>query len=186
MDRFMRRIGWVMFLLGGPAWVQGDAGKAPFLHLRSQTFQDGGMIPDAYTCSGKNTSPELNWKNAPPGTKCFALIVDDPDAPSRTWVHWVLYNIPEKSTAVEKVYELLEGFPRDEVSNGGIRQGANDFGRIGYDGPCPPSGTHRYYFKLYALDSLLPLPAGATKDRLLKAMKGHILAWTQIMGLYGK
>ena len=155
--------------------------------LRSTSFRDGGMIPDKYTCGKGNISPEVNWKNPPKGTKYFALIVDDPDAPGQTWVHWVIFNIPlKKADITGDTYELVEGFPRDEKTRDGIMQGSNDFKNIGYDGPCPPSGLHRYYFKLYALDSLVELAAGASKVQLLKAMEKHTLGWTQIMGLYGK
>ncbi len=170
-----------------PAWAKGKPKMRSTLRLQSKSFTMGGKIPDQYTCKGQNISPELNWKGAPAKTKSFALIVDDPDAPSQTWVHWVIYNIPVKPAGVDaNVYELLEGFPRDDKTTGGILQGSNDFKKIGYDGPCPPSGIHRYYFHLYALDTVLSLPAEAMKSLLLHAMKGHILAETQLMGTYGK
>ena len=157
------------------------------LRLSSSSFLGGGMIPAQYTCKGKNISPELSWKGAPVGTKSFAVIVDDPDAPTQTWVHWVLFNIPAKVAGViNDTYEITENFPRDEKTPEGITQGSNDFNKIGYDGPCPPSGVHRYYFKLYALDEVLSLAAGSTKDQLLRAIKGHQLGYTQIMGLCGK
>jgi Raf kinase inhibitor-like YbhB/YbcL family protein len=176
--------GWI-YAQGAPS--QAPKGKKGMLHLQSNSFKDGGMIPDPYTCKGKNISPELNWRNAPPKTKTFAIIVDDPDAPTQTWVHWVIFNIPVKPTGItENTYELLEGFPRDEKIPNGIMQGANDFKNIGYDGPCPPNGMHRYYFKLYALDAPLRLAAGVSKDQLLKAIQGHQVGFTQIMGLYGK
>ncbi len=156
------------------------------LHLESTSFKDGGMIPSLYACNGKNESPELNWKGAPPKTKSFALVVEDPDASIQTWIHWVIYNIPVKPAGIsDNTYELLEAFPRVDKMDNGILQGSNDFKKVGYDGPCPPSGMHRYYFELYALDSTLSLSAGMPKDLLVKAMKGHILAKTQIMGLYG-
>ncbi len=168
----------------------GDTGikKKSTLRLQSSSFKDGGMIPPKYvSCNGQNMSPELSWHGVPPKTKDFALIVDDPDAPTQTWVHWVIYNIPAKPTEpTSNTYELLENYPRDEESTSGILQGVNDFKKIGYDGPCPPSGLHRYYFKLYALDGPVHLPAGESKDQLLKAIAKHTLAWTQIMGLYGK
>ncbi|HUO57715.1 MAG TPA: YbhB/YbcL family Raf kinase inhibitor-like protein [bacterium] len=167
------------------AWAAPKKRTGIFLH--SNSFQDGGMIPDKYTCGKGNLSPELNWKNPPAKTKCFALVVDDPDAPTQTWVHWVVFNIPLKRTGINgDTFELLENFPRVEKSQDGILQGSNDFKNIGYDGPCPPSGLHRYFFKLYALDALVNLPAGASKGELEHAMAKHILAWTQIMGLYGK
>jgi Raf kinase inhibitor-like YbhB/YbcL family protein len=161
--------------------------KRTGIQMHSSSFKDGGMIPDKYTCGKGNVSPELNWKNVPKGTKSFALVVDDPDASGQPWVHWVIFNIPMKKADITgDTYQLLEGFPRDEKTREGIMQGSNDFKNIGYDGPCPPSGLHQYYFKLYALDSLLNLTAGASKGQLLKAMEKHQLGWTQIMGLYGK
>lgn len=178
-------------LYGQDSFKVPEKAKKSFLHLQSSSFKDGGMIPDNFTCKGKDISPELNWKNAPAKTKCFALIIEDPDAPLKTWVHWVIFNIPAKVSGLSgspmgQTHELLEGFPRDEKTTEGILQGTNDFGKIGYDGPCPPDGTHRYYFKLYALDAMVLSPAGISKDQLLKLMKDHVLAWTQIMGLYGK
>jgi Raf kinase inhibitor-like YbhB/YbcL family protein len=169
-----------------PAAAPSVPKKKSNLRLQSTSFRDGGMIPDEYTCKGKNLSPELYWKGPPLGTKSFAIVCEDPDAAMQSWVHWVIYNIPLKIDAMKNVYELLEGFPRDEKTTQGILQGTNDFRRIGYDGPCPPEGLHRYYFKLYALDSFVNIPAGASKAQLLKAIQGHVLGWTQIMGLYGK
>ncbi len=179
----------VMLLAGGSFAQSPSNGKAPkkpgpkkltvsTLRLDSKSFQKGKMMPDQFTCRGGNISPELSWKGVPPRTKSFALICEDPDAPTQTWVHWVIYNIPAN------VFELLENFPRDEKMANGILQGTNDFKNLGYDGPCPPSGTHRYYFKLYAFDSFVPLAAGAGKDQLLKAMRAHQVGYTQIMGLY--
>jgi Raf kinase inhibitor-like YbhB/YbcL family protein len=185
-------LGVGLTLAAGLVLAQSPTSQAPKskkarLHLQSDSFKDGGMIPVKYTCAGDNVSPELNWKDAPPKTKFFALIVDDPDAPTQTWVHWVVFNIPAKKLDfTNDKYELVEGFPRDEKTREGIMQGMNDFKKIGYDGPCPPSGTHRYYFKLYALDGPVNLPAGISKYQLLKAIGKHTLAWTQIMGLYGK
>ena len=156
------------------------------MQLHSSSFKDGGMIPDKYTCKKDNVSPELSWKNPPAKTKSFAIIVDDPDAPNQTWVHWVIYNIPLKKTGIEgDAFELLENFPKVEKTQQGIMQGTNDSKNIGYDGPCPPSGLHRYFFKLYALDTMIQAPAGISKAQLLKAMDKHIAGWTQIMGLYG-
>ncbi|HEY5037680.1 MAG TPA: YbhB/YbcL family Raf kinase inhibitor-like protein [bacterium] len=174
----------VLVLIAG--MVHAAPKKKSMLRMQSGSFKDGGMIPGKYACDGQNSSPELSWKGAPPQTKSFAVICDDPDAPSQTWVHWVIYNIPTNTVIATNTFELLEAFPKDEKTTQGILQGVNDFKRIGYDGPCPPSGIHRYYFKLYALDSFLSLPAGESKDQLLKAMKGHLLGWTQIMGLYSK
>jgi len=149
------------------------------MDLKSTAFSPGGMIPAKYSCDGKDVSPPLSWDNAPSGTKSFALICDDPDAPMGTWVHWVFYDIPLTVTSLSEHIETT-GTP----SSGG-RQGLNDFRKIGYGGPCPPSGVHRYYFKLYALDTILNLPAGTTtKAQLLKAMTGHILTQAQLLGKY--
>jgi len=135
------------------------------------------MIPVKYTCDGPDLSPPLQWTIPPEGTKSLALICDDPDAPAGTWVHWVLYNLSPETTA------LPEGVAKDKTVLGSARQGMNDFRRIGYGGPCPPPGApHRYFFKLYALDSPLDLEPGLTKQKILDAMKGHILAQGQLMG----
>jgi Raf kinase inhibitor-like YbhB/YbcL family protein len=177
-----------LFMAGGVAAAEHKAAKKKKsgLQIESDAFKDGQMIPEKYTCSGKNVSPELKWKGAPAKTKTFALICDDPDAPSQIWVHWVIYNIPVEKVLPGNAYELLENFPRDAKLTNGIQQGTNDSKKIGYDGPCPPSGIHRYYFKLYALDCVLDLPSGVMKSQLEKAMKGHVLAWTQMMGTYTK
>ncbi len=149
------------------------------LELKSPAFLHESKIPPQYTCEGKDVSPHLQWSGVPDGTKSFALISDDPDAPSKTWVHWVIYNIPAESR------ELPQGFPHDPVLPDGIRQGINDGGEIGYGGPCPPPGRpHRYYFKLYALDCMLEIEGTATKEKLLEAMKGHVLGETSLMGTY--
>jgi Raf kinase inhibitor-like YbhB/YbcL family protein len=148
------------------------------LTLTSSAFKEGGPIPAVYTCEGQDLSPPLAWTDPPAGTKSFAFISDDPDAPGKTWVHWVLYNLPPS------VRQLPESFPSDEELPDGTRQGMTDFGRIGYGGPCPPSGTHRYFFKLYALDATVPLAPGVTKKQLEEAMKGHVLAHAQLMGTY--
>jgi Raf kinase inhibitor-like YbhB/YbcL family protein len=138
-----------------------------------------GDIPKKHTCDGPDVSPALQWTDPPAGTRTFGLVMDDPDAPGGTWVHWVLFNIPGQLRA------LPEGVPKDPVLKDGTRQGQNDFRRPGYGGPCPPRGpAHRYYFRLYALDSGLDLPAGAKKADLEKAMKGHVLAEAQLMGRY--
>jgi hypothetical protein len=148
------------------------------LKIESPAFVHEGLIPLKYSCDGLNISPPLKWSGAPEGTKSFALIADDPDAPAGTWVHWVIFNIPDT------VYELKENIPlRQQLADGSV-QGNNSSRKIGYSGPCPPSGTHRYYFKLYALDTMLDLSAGATKSQLLDAMEGHILAQCELMGKY--
>ena len=148
------------------------------MKINSSAFTEGSNIPSKYTCDGQDISPPLEWKDAPEGTKSFALISDDPDAPVGTWVHWVAFNIPPNATKLE------ENIKHDKEFKNGMRQGNNDWPKIGYGGPCPPSGTHRYYFKLYALDTMLDVMPGATKEQLLKAMKGHVLAEVQLMGKY--
>ena len=146
--------------------------------LTSTAFKEGESIPRKYTCDGEDISPPLKWASAPAGVKTFALIVDDPDAPMGTWVHWVAFNIPPTGSALpEKVP------PKDSLPDGTV-QGKNDFRKIGYGGPCPPGGTHRYFFKLYALDTLLTLKSGSSKADLVKAMDGHIVAQAQLMGRY--
>lgn len=146
------------------------------IQVMSSAFKEGGMIPRQYTCQGEDISPALSWEAGPDGTKSAALIVDDPDAPGGTFVHWVVYDLPGN------VRELPENLPRDKTLPNGAKQGMNDFGRVGYMGPCPPSGTHRYFFKVYALDAQTNLPPGKSKADLLKAMEGHIRAQGQIMG----
>jgi hypothetical protein len=146
--------------------------------VTSSAFTEGAMIPKKYTCDAEDISPDLKWSGAPPGAKSLALICDDPDAPVGTWVHWVLFNIPADVTA------LPAGIPADAALKNGARHGKNDFRKLGYGGPCPPGGTHRYYFKLYALDTVLTLESGSTKAQLVAAMKGHILAEGQLMGKY--
>jgi Raf kinase inhibitor-like YbhB/YbcL family protein len=153
-------------------------GKKMEIKVTSPAFEEGGMIPSKYTCDGEDISPPLQWEGVPEGTKSIALISDDPDAPMGTWVHWVLYNLPAETN------ELEENNPPDETLPNGARQGVSDFGRTGYGGPCPPSGTHRYFFKIYALDTELDLAAGASKRQLLKAMEGHILDHGELIGKY--
>ncbi len=148
------------------------------IKIKSPALVPGGKIPGKYTCDGMDISPPLAWTSGPEGTKTFALICDDPDAPMGTWVHWVLFNLPAD------IIELRENVPPERELENGAKQGMNDFRKIGYGGPCPPGGTHRYYFKLYALDTEINLEAGATKSELLKAMEDHILAEGQLMGRY--
>ena len=150
------------------------------MELKSSVFEAGGMIPKKYTCDGPDVSPPLSWSDVPVGTKSLALIADDPDAPMGTWVHWVAWNIPANARALE------EDVPKRDTLPNGMKQGTTDFRRIGYGGPCPPSGTHRYLFKLYALDTTLNLPPGTTKKDLEKAMQGHVLAQTELMGKYAR
>jgi Raf kinase inhibitor-like YbhB/YbcL family protein len=158
---------------------QAVGGKKMEMKVTSPAFQEGGMIPPQYTCTGANISPPLAWNSVPEKTKSLALIADDPDAPGKTWVHWIAFNLPASAR------ELPENVPAQESLNGG-KQGTNDFKKVGYGGPCPPSGTHHYYFKLYALDTDLTLDSSATKDQLLKAMEGHVLGEGQLMGQYQK
>jgi Raf kinase inhibitor-like YbhB/YbcL family protein len=147
------------------------------IQLTSSGFSEGATIPAKYTCDGEDASPPLRWASLPVGTHSLALIADDPDAQGGTWVHWVIYGIPASLS------ELPEGLPKTETAANGARQGTNDFRRIGYGGPCPPRGApHRYFFKLYALGSDIQLEPGATKQALLDAMQGHILAERQLMG----
>jgi Raf kinase inhibitor-like YbhB/YbcL family protein len=149
------------------------------LQLTTPAFKPGADIPAQCTCDGSDTSPALSWNTPPERTQSFALVVEDPDAPGRTWVHWVLYDLP----ATER--ELPEGVPPESALPSGARQGRNDFGTIGYGGPCPPPGPgHRYYFKLYALDRTLELRAGATRAQLDRSMRGHILAHAELVGRY--
>ena len=148
------------------------------IDITSTAFSDGGSIPSKYTCDGSDVSPPLRWGQVPEGTKSIALISDDPDAPMGTWVHWVLYNLPAD------VNSLAEGISDDKVLANGARQGTTDFGSVGYGGPCPPSGVHRYFFKLYALDTMLDLDAGGTKSELLEAMEGHIVGEGRLIGNY--
>lgn len=149
------------------------------IRLSSSAFTEGSSIPAKYTCDGQDVSPPLAWSSVPQGAKSLALIADDPDAPVGTWVHWVLHDLPPATT------ELAEGVPVTETLANGARQGRNDFGRFGYGGPCPPRGKpHRYYFKIYALDTELDLKPGATKPDLLRAMQGHNLAEGQLVGTY--
>ena len=146
--------------------------------ITSSAFTEGALIPKKHTCDAEDISPDLKWSGVPREAKSLALICDDPDAPVGTWVHWVLFNIPAEAGA------LAAGTPPDAVLDSGARQGKNDFRKLGYGGPCPPGGTHRYFFKLYALDTVLSLESGSTKAQLVAAMKGHILAEGQLMGKY--
>ena len=148
--------------------------------LVSAAFKDGGVIPQEYTGFGRDLSPPLSWSGVPEGTRSIALICEDPDAPMGTWTHWVIYNIPPDTHGLPENVS-----PKETLPNGAL-QGRNDFRRIGYGGPKPPSGIHRYFFKLYALDKELDLTPGVTRDQLLRAMKGHILAEGQIMGTHSK
>ncbi|MBD3259784.1 YbhB/YbcL family Raf kinase inhibitor-like protein [Candidatus Woesearchaeota archaeon] len=144
------------------------------MKITSPAFEDGKAIPAEYTCKGSDISPELNFEEVPEEAKSLALVMDDPDAPMGTWDHWVVFNIPATATKVAK------GTEPEGVA------GKNSWDKTGYGGPCPPSGTHRYYFKLYALDAELNLAQGATKAELMKAMQGHIIAEARLMGTFSK
>ena len=146
--------------------------------LTCPAFTDGAAIPAVYTCEGRDVSPPLAWTEPPSGTKSCVLISDDPDAPGKTWVHWVVYNLPATARG------LPEAYPPDGERPDGTSQGMTDFGRPGYGGPCPPSGTHHYEFRLYALDTVLDLHAGATKSQVETAMQGHVLAQARLVGTY--
>ncbi len=150
--------------------------------LESSVFQSGGAIPTAYTCDGTNISPPLAWANIPPAAKSLALVVDDPDAPDpaapkTTWVHWVLYDIPPGTIGLPQAVGAIN-LPL------GTREGLNDWQRNGYGGPCPPIGRHRYFFKLYAVDVMLPDLGKPNKARLEAAMEGHIVERAELIGLY--
>lgn len=153
--------------------------------LSSLAFQNESNIPKKFTCDGEDCSPALQWEGVPSGTKSFALIMDDPDAPPGTWVHWVIYDLPATTTSLpEGVAKSQEG---PQGSKQGLIWGVDTFSKIGYYGPCPPPGKpHRYHFKLYALDVLLQLPPKATKFQLETKMKGHILGQTTLVGKYGR
>ena len=154
------------------------------LVLTSSAFTHQGSIPQQYTCQGRDLSPPLSWSGAPEGTKGFVLVVDDPDAPDpaapkRTWVHWVLYSIPPGTASLGEAVTTAK-LPA------GAREGTNDWNRTGYGGPCPPVGRHRYFHKLYALDTELPDLGPARKAEVEKAMEGHVLAKAELIGTYQK
>lgn len=168
----------VFLLCTGAFFLAGTCLTA--FELKSTAFTAGGMIPAIHTCQGKDISPMLTWTGAPEKTKGFALICDDPDAPLGTWVHWVYYNLPPALSS------LPEGIDKVEKPGQGGIHGKSSFGDFGYGGPCPPWGTHRYFFRLYALDSMLNLPSGVKKKEVLKAMEGHVLGTAELMGTYKK
>ena len=145
------------------------------MNLTSPVFENNGNIPSKYSCDGDNINPPLKIADIPENAKSLVLIVDDPDAPSKTWVHWVLWNIPGNTKTIDE-----NKIPNDAV------QGVNDFGKNNYGGPCPPSSTHRYFFKLYALNTFLEIPKSSTKQDIEKAMKNHIIAETKLIGKYSR
>ena len=149
--------------------------------LRSSAFESGETMPDQYTCEGANVSPPLSWRHAPEETQEFALVCEDPDAPGGAFTHWLIYNIPGSRNA------LPEGATKDPTLSWGASQGRNDFGNIGYEGPCPPFGsTHHYNFRLYALDVELDLPPGANHDQVLGEIESHAIERTALIGRYGR
>jgi Raf kinase inhibitor-like YbhB/YbcL family protein len=177
MSRIQRRIAAASVALTLVAPAFSGEGK---MQLKSPAFEEGKVIPEQYTCDGTDQSPPLAWSDVPKGTKSLALIVDDPDAPGGTWVHWVLYNIPPETTS------LRSGLTGEGQLPTGARQGKNDFHKIGYGGPCPPNGTHRYDFKLFALDKPLALSDNAAKPHVEAAMSGHVLAEARLTGKYSR
>ncbi len=150
------------------------------MELTSPAFTPGGAIPSKYTCEGEDISVPLEWTGVPENAQSLALVSDDPDAPGHGWVHWVLYDLPAD------IQGLPEGIAKTADGPEGSQQGMTDFGRVGYGGPCPPSGTHRYFFRLYALDRPTGLGPGANKEQLLGAIQGHVLAQAELMGMYKK
>jgi hypothetical protein len=187
MDRLYKYIVMLISLATVLVGCQSESTSTPISSMEgvleiivsSEAFQDGETIPLKYTCEGADLSPPLSWLGVPDDAQSFALIVDDPDAPGGTWVHWVLYNIP-----VSRI-NLPEGVAISQVVDEYGSEGLTDFGRTGYGGPCPPAGSaHRYFFKLYALDVYLELPNDPTKDDVEMAMEGHILANGELMGMY--
>jgi len=150
------------------------------LQIKSTVFEQGEIIPKKYSCDGENVSPPLNWSDIPKGTKSFALILDDPDAPAKIWVHWIIYNIPADQRSLD------EYIPDGERLANGALHGTNDYQKFGYRGPCPPGGTHRYSFKIYALDSMLNILPGLSKQKLLSAMKGHVIEQGKLIGRYAR
>ncbi len=183
------KISWKLFLIvllavfceiGIQTGFSEREGYAMELDIKSSAFGEGELIPEKYTCDGEDVSPPLSWTQPAKGTKSIVLICDDPDAPMGTWVHWVLFGLSPDTM------ELPEGIPNGKEVLGGAKHGLNDFRKHGYGGPCPPGGTHRYFFKLYAVDTQVDLNAGATKNEVLDAIKDHILAEGQLMGRYSR
>ncbi len=163
------------------SYAQQKEGGNGTMQIQSSAFAEGQRIPKQFTCEGEDISPPLTWSAPPSGTKSLVLICDDPDAPMGTWVHWVVYGLPPS------VASLPQSVPTKDDILGGGKQGRNDFGNIGYGGPCPPPGSpHRYFFKLYAVDMEPALSRGATKADVMKAIEGHILAEGKLMGKYGR
>jgi Raf kinase inhibitor-like YbhB/YbcL family protein len=181
MPRNLTRAALVISLCVTSAVLIHARGATVSFQISTPAFSPNESIPQKFTCDGTNVSPQLTWTGAPETTQSFALIMDDPDAPAGTWVHWVIYNLPPETR------ELAENVPNREQLPNGARQGRNDFKKIGYGGPCPPSGKpHRYFFKLYALDTKLHLRLDASKADVERAMTDHIRAQAELIGLYGR
>ena len=168
----------IILALGALGFFHGGTEAMANFILTSSAFSSGQLIPRRYTCEGPNISPPLAWEGAPSRTQSFALISEDPDAPGGNWVHWVIFNIPSMENKLKEGVAMTPSLPN------GAHQGLNDFQKVGYGGPCPPGGTHRYFFKLTALDAKLNLPSKTTKGDVEKAMQGHILAQAELMGTY--
>lgn len=171
----------LLLSLGCSSREKQEAHVMDVISISTDAFENGGKIPARHTCDGENISPELSWGQPPVGTVSMALILDDPDAPAGTFVHWTIFNIPPGKTG------FAEGVPKSGVLGDGSIQGVTSYGKSGYSGPCPPPGRpHRYYFKIYALDTTLGLTVSATKADIEAAIQGHILAKGELMGLYGR
>lgn len=175
----VQSMGLVACTLGDRSAVN-EPQVAKTMTLEADAFSPNSPIPTQYTCDGDEISPALSWDAPPENTQSLVLIADDPDAPGRTFVHWVIYDLPPD------LRQLPEALPSDPILSSGGTHGKNDFNRYGYGGPCPPRGTHRYIFKLYALDTVLDLPPGAKKREVLAAMEGHILAGGELVGQYSR
>ena len=174
-------VGWILLRKYRASREVIAAVNASALTLTSSSFDDNGTIPAKYTCDGGDLSPQLSVSAPPPGTKSLLLIVDDPDAPVGSFVHWVMFNLPASTQEIPEGVSAQPGELQRAV------QGINDFDKIGYGGPCPPKGKpHHYYFRVYALDTTLPLPEGATRRQVAQAAKGHVLAAGKLIGLYGR
>ena len=182
----MRRFALALCVLvatafGAVAVVMQPPASSKRMQLTSSAFKNNEPIPKQYTCEGKNISPPLTWSGAPSGTRSFVLIVDDPDAPGGVWTHWLVFDLPADTT------ELAEDMPKTQNITGNAKQGTNDFKRLGYGGPCPPPGrAHRYFFKIYALDTVLDLKPGASRRQVEAALAQHVLAQGQLVGTCGR
>jgi len=177
----MRHARALAIVAGMIAATAAREGTSMAFELTSPAFATGATIPQKHTCDGGDVSPPLAWTDPPPGTKAFALVCEDPDAPAGTWVHWVLYDTPASARSVS------EGVAPEPSRSDGSRQGRNDFKKIGYGGPCPPPGPpHRYFFRLYALDAATGLEPGATRAEVAKAVAAHTRATAELMGKYGR